>query len=49
MQLGAQTHFVTAQMLASVCMSEWEVTHKLELLLEVQLHRPYNADARSPS
>jgi hypothetical protein len=48
MQLGVQPEFVTTQMLASVRMSEWELTHKLELLLEVLLHKLYYADVGSP-
>jgi hypothetical protein len=35
MQHGVQPDFVTTQMLASVRMAEWELTHNLELLAEV--------------
>lgn len=35
MQDGVQPDFVSTQMLASVRMAEWELTHKLELLTEV--------------
>ena len=35
MQEGVQPDFVSTQMLASVRMAEWELTHKSELLTEV--------------
>ena len=39
MQHGVQPDFVSTQMLASVRMAEWELTHKLELLTEVHRYQ----------